>query len=450
MTMSRHHLDRSMGSQICGLASSSDNAWNVNFNSGNVNYNDRDNHNRALAVCRPVPASESQGVTYKELYKALIKARHGKVASINQMRFDHRWMDGLLDLQQAINDHTWSPRKTTCFIATHPKAREIHAPDFADRVVHHWLVPKLEEIYEPTFIFDSFANRKGKGSHKAVKRLRDFVCQVYSGQGSGWYLQLDIKNYFVSLHRPTLYKMLKARMSKLDLPEHVQRVAHALLRQSAAQQGVIHCSTPAERARVPAYKRLENAAPGCGLPIGNLTSQFFANVYLDRLDQFMKRELRVERYIRYVDDFVIVHRDRAVLEGLLEKIRAFLRDELRLELKNDIRLRPLDSGIDFLGYVVYPTHTRVRKRVLSHANEALDAWQAQRIRNGIASATPADYRSLEAIWASYCGHLKHASSHRLQQRILARNPWLQTLTSTKRRFSHQLEGRRVHIKVRTT
>ncbi|MDR3445944.1 RNA-directed DNA polymerase [Dyella sp.] len=450
MTMPRHHLDRSAGSQARGLASSpSDYAWNVNFNSGNVNYNNRDNHNRALAVCRPAPASEGQGVTYKELYQALVKARRGKVASVNQMRFDYRWMDGLLELQQAINSRTWSPRKTTCFIATRPKTREIHAPDFADRVVHHCIVPKLEAIYEPTFIFDSFANRKRKGSHKAVERLRGFARQVYSGQGGGWYLQLDIRNYFLSLHRPTLYKMLKERMVKHAVPDHVQHVVHALLRHSVAKQGVIHCSTPAERAQVPPHKQLENAGPGCGLPIGNLTSQFFANVYLDKLDQFVKRVLRVDRYVRYVDDFVLVHRDRAQLETWLAQIRTFLRDELKLELKDDIRLRSLSAGIDFLGYVIYPTHTRVRRRVLRHANESLSAWRQNHTHGDQAHATPEDYRRLDSIWASYQGHMRHANAHRLQQRMLDRQPWLKTLTSTKRRFSHKLEGQRITIKVKS-
>ncbi|GGA00152.1 reverse transcriptase/maturase family protein [Dyella caseinilytica] len=449
MTMPRHHLDRSAGSQVSGLASSSDYAWNVNFNNGNVNYNNRNNHKRALAVCRPVPASESQGVTYKELYQALIKARRGKVASINQLRFDHHWMDHLLELQQALNSFTWKPRPATCFIAQRPKARQIHAPDFADRVVHHAVIAPLEAEYDPTFIHDSYANRKGKGSHKAVQRVQHFMRQVYSGQGGGWYLQIDIKNFFPTIDREVLWGILKPRMERSGIAPWIMHAIHALLRQSVEKTGVIYRCMPTELARIPAYKRLENAAPHCGLPAGNLSSQFMANVYLDLLDQFVKRTLGVARYVRYVDDMVLIHRDRAVLEAWLEQIRAFLRDELCLELKDDIRLRPLASGIDFLGYVVYPTHTRVRHRVLSHATETLQAWQSQHVHGDMARATPADFRRLQSIWASYRGHMKHANSHKLQERILARQPWLRTLTSTKRRFSHQLEGRRISIKVKT-
>ena len=193
---------------------------------------------------------------------------------------------------------------------------------------------------------------------------------------------------------------------------------------------------------------MENAPAGCGLPIGNLSSQFFANVYLDRLDQFVKHTLKAKRYLRFVDDFVLVHHDRAVLEGWQREIEAFLGRELRLKLKDDIRLRPLSAGIDFLGYIVYPTHRRVRRRVLQHAHEALGAWHAAHVRQGKAWASPAEFRQLNAVWASYQGHMRHAQTYKLLQRFVARQPWLSTLTSTKRRFSHRLEGRRITIKVK--
>jgi RNA-directed DNA polymerase len=128
--------------------------------------------------------------------------RRAKKTSRNQLGFDSFWLDGLFALQERLEGDTWNPGPSTCFISLKPKVRESHAPDFADRIVHHWLVPQLEAIYEPTFIFDAYSNRKGKGTHAAVERLKDFVHQVDSGQG-GWYLQLDIRNFFNSIHRPT-------------------------------------------------------------------------------------------------------------------------------------------------------------------------------------------------------------------------------------------------------
>ena len=173
MTTPRYpHPGCAAWSQVYGEAAawSSASAWNVNFNNGNVNNNHRNNNGFALAVRR---AGEFQGeVGLQELYQAWRRARRQKVPSFNQLRFDHRWPDGLLQLQRELLAGRWEPRPSTCFVATRPKAREIHAPDFADRVVHHWLVPQLEALWEPTFIHDSYANRKGRGSHAAVRRAQ--------------------------------------------------------------------------------------------------------------------------------------------------------------------------------------------------------------------------------------------------------------------------------------
>lgn len=198
---------------------------------------------------------------------------------------------------------------------------------------------------------------------------------------------------------------------------------------------------------MPPHKRLENAAPGCGIPIGNLSSQFFANVYLNELDQFVKRQLKAKRYLRYVDDFVLVHRDRAVLEGWKAQIEQFLTDRLRLKLKADQRLRPLSAGIDFLGYITYPTHTKVRPRVLRHAADSLQQWHAAHaVENGF-SATPEDFQRLRSRWASYQGHLSRANGFRLQQRFLQRRPWLAALTVPRRYFHHALFDHRILVKV---
>src|SRR5690606_1428471 len=202
-----------------------------------------------------------------------------------------------------------------------------------------------------------------------------FVRQTHSGQGGGWYLQLDIHNFFNSIHRPTLWTILKPKLERQGVSEQVLRATHALLRRGPLHAGVVYHGTAAERAMVPAHKRLENAAASCGLPIGNLSSQFFANVYLDRLDQFVKHTLKAKRYLRYVDDFVLVHEDRQQLEQWQSEIEQFLARSLRLKLKDDIRLRPLTDGIDFLGYIVRPTHTLVRRRVVAHAQEAFSAWE---------------------------------------------------------------------------
>ena len=344
------------------------------------------------------------------------------------LAYETQWIDNTVTLHQQLASGSWAPKPTTCFIATAPKAREIHAPDFSDRVVHHWLVPQLEAIFEPSFIHDSHSNRKGHGTHTAVERLKAFARQVHSGQGGGYYLQLDIHNFFNSIHRPTLWGLLKPRLQRAGLPERTQRIAHALLRQSPQRHGVRHRSTQQQRTQVPLHKRLENAPPNCGLPIGNLSSQFFANVYLDALDQHCKRTLKIKRYIRYVDDLVIVHSNPHQLRAWRDQIELFIQQRLQLQLKADQRLQPLTNGIDFLGYIIYPTHTRVRRRVIAHAHNKLSTWAHHHITaSGCISATPEQRAHIASVAHSYAGHFSHANSHNLRADFRRRYPWLAQL-----------------------
>jgi retron-type reverse transcriptase len=463
MTTPHYHLHGcSAGSKERGEASSSayagnpdDYAWIVNFNNGNVNWNNRHNHAcvRAVrSVASPV-AGEYQGayerdgtVSLRSLYAAWSDARRGKRPSVDQLRFETRAIDELAVLHEQLNAGTWRPSTTTCFVATRPKAREIHAPSFRDRVAHHWLVPQLERLYERMFVHDSYANRPGKGTHAAVRRLESFVRQVHSGQGGGHFLQLDIHNFFNSIHRGTLYALLKRRMVARALPLPAQRATHALLSRSPTDYGVVTRATPSERALVPLHKRLDHAPKGCGLPIGNLSSQFFANVYLHELDAFVKHVLKARRYVRYVDDFVLVHESRDQLDLWRREIERFLASRLRLSLKPDIKLRPLTAGIDFLGYVVRPRGTLVRDRVVRHARAALRSWQQAHVGIAAIRATPAAYRRVASIWGSYRGHFLHARARRLQADFHRRFPWLAQVAERRLRFDYRAEGRVIQIR----
>lgn len=385
-------------------------------------------------------------VRLQDLARANRRARRGKKPSADMARFQARAIDGLLHLQDQLNAGTWSPGKPTCMVARQPKAREIHAPPFQDRVVHHLIVPPLEALYEPRFIHDSYANRKGKGLLKAVQRLQRFVRQVHSGQGGGYYLKLDIRNFFYTINRETLWAMIKRAMQTARMPMILQRAVHAALRGSPLAAGVIHRASPADRALVPPHKRLEFAERGHGLPIGNLLSQFLANVYLDALDQFVKHQLKAPRYLRYVDDFVLVHQSREQLLQWQGQIETFLREQLGLRLKDERELLPLTHGIDFLGYVIHPTHTRVRRRVVSHARATFSAWARSHVDGGHIHATPAELRTGASQAASYFGHFRHANAHALEQQFHRSYPWLRSL-AVKRRFAPGLEHQRVRIKL---
>ena len=448
MTKPRYPTGCVAGSEVRGKASPLDPAARVVvwFDDGNVNNNNDNNRARARAVR---VAGECQGADtrtlFHQLYDAYRRARRGKKPSADQLTFETRWADNLLDIARCIEAGTWEPSPYTCFIATRPKAREIHAPSFADRVVHTWAIEKIEGPYERQFASCNYANRTGKGSHAAVREAQRYMRQVQSGQGKGWSLKLDISNFFYSIDRKRAWGLLKPAMERFGTPLQVQRVMHALLRRPATDHGVRYRSTPAQRALVPRHKQLANAAPGRGLPIGNLPSQFLSNVYMDPLDQFVKHVLGAKRYIRYVDDFVLFHHDKAQLERWLVEIERFLHDRLGLALKDDIRLQPLTEGIDFLGYVIYPTHTRVRRRVIAHANEAFAAWERDHVRQQHLRATPEDLRRIRSTAASYDGHFRHANSFLLRRALHRRYDWLQAATAG-RKFHHTLENRMLRIR----
>ncbi len=362
-------------------------------------------------------------------HAAWLRARRGKRPSANQLAFDARWLDRLLALKTALRVGDWQPARTVSFIVNHPKTREIHAPVFADRVVHHILVERLAALYEPIFIHDCYANRAGKGTHAAVERLQSFMRQR---NGRGWFLKLDIHNYFNSIHRSILYGLLKTRIAKArHLPAvhalALQSLCHKLLQQKTVER----VSDPDAAARIPPHKRLANAAPGCGLPVGNLSSQFFANIYLNELDQFVKHQLKCHHYLRYVDDFVLLAESRQQLQSWQGQIEAFLTETLRLKLKDDACLAPLSQGIDFLGYRVFTTHRLVRPRVLRHCRDKIETWARRHVHASAAGLRiRADSPTLEALQAmlgSYWGHFKHANSARLRRALFTRYAWLALL-----------------------
>ncbi|MDO8947224.1 MAG: RNA-directed DNA polymerase [Desulfocapsaceae bacterium] len=290
---------------------------------------------------------------YFSLYKAWRSCRRRKRATSQAQLYEAYLLDNLIGTVQALRSGQWRPRRPVCFMVDKPKAREIHAAHYSDRVVHHWLVPRLEELYEPIFIHDIYSNRKDKGTHMAVKRLQHFMrsvsrtgglgdredtlrheeetgCRIpqadflwgtsgmrsHAAHGNkssaaGYFLQLDIKNFFNSVDRRILFSLLQKRLRKAvnqgkldeDTAVSYRDISHIILKQDVGQEAFM-AATPVELARIPPYKRLVNAGKDKGLPIGNLTSQFFANVYLNELDQFIKHVLKCHHYLRYVDDCV--------------------------------------------------------------------------------------------------------------------------------------------------
>jgi RNA-directed DNA polymerase len=273
----------------------------------------------------------------------------------------------LNELYQELLADQYKPSSYNCFVVKDPKVREIFSPSFRDRLVHHLIVRDLTPPLESQLIYDSHANRQHHGSHLAVKRLQRFMRQ--SPQKSTFFIQLDIRSYFTTIAKDILFDILKGRIQGLNkmplkqknwlLNEIVKAIFHNPSKNPKFTGNRYLLKT------IPPEKSLFHQDGRRGLPIGSLTSQFFSAIYLDELDQFVKHSLGAKRYVRYVDDFVIVDESPQRLNTYLKHIDKFLMDRLALRLNHKkTHMQPVHRGCDFLGYVVRPHYILMRKRTV--------------------------------------------------------------------------------------
>ncbi len=358
-------------------------------------------------------------LSYQNLYQQYIACRKRKRNTFNALQFELHQELNLLELLDALQSHCYQPARSVCFIATKPKLREIFAADFRDRIVHHLLVDTLEEYWERVFIYDSYACRKNKGIHAAVTRLQTFMRRVTcNGQRPAWYLQMDIENFFMSIDKTILLNILTPHIQHPDVLWLTKLLVH-----HDCTEDYLYKGRPGLLEQVPPHKSLRHIPTGKGLPIGNLNSQFFANVYLNKLDQFVKHALKCQYFLRYCDDFVLLSESREQLLVWRAQIEAFLHTELALKLNTRReKCQPLSDGVDFLGYIVRRDYMLPRRRVVNQLRQALRAYQRQLVElRGEVLIYHFDYPVLEqcrATLASYWGHLLHADSFRLRQRLL--------------------------------
>ena len=364
-----------------------------------------------------------------------------KTGTINALRFEADLLENLFDLALDLQKGRYRPSRSVCFVTRSPKLREIFAADFRDRVVHHLVVREMEKIWDPRFIHDSYASRKGKGIHGAVDRLQGFMRKVTRNEKkAGFFLQLDVRSFFMSIDKRILFSIF-------DQDPKTSEVLRGLLSTLIFHDPTTDYHFKGNRKllyAIPPHKTLFKVGPHKGLPIGNLTSQFFANVYLNELDQFVKHQLRCRFYLRYVDDFILLSESRAELKEWRERISRFLDDRLALRLKEGDRIRRVSEGADFLGYITRPGYRLVRKRVVNNLKYALARTRDGMIREGEMRGRgdgvngggsrfrglrvrPVVVIHLRQVLASYLGHFKHADSHRLIKSVIQKNPWLRQL-----------------------
>lgn len=282
----------------------------------------------------------------------------------------------LVRLHRELCDRSYRPGRSICFVVTRPKPREVWAADFRDRIVHHLLYNRIAERFHARFIADSCACIPGRGTLYAANRLAMHVrSETENWRHQAHYLKCDLSNFFVSIDKT----ILRAQLHRHIEAGWWRNLADLVLLHDPRTDVELH--SPASLLRVvPPHKSLFNAPDHCGLPIGNLSSQFFANVFLNALDQHVKHDLRVRHYVRYVDDFVIVHRSPAVLREAHDDIEHWLPATLHVRLNpRKTIIQPAARGIDFVGHVLKPWSQTTRRRAVNAALRRIEIAPADKL-----------------------------------------------------------------------
>ncbi len=332
---------------------------------------------------------------FANLVLAARQAQRGKRFRENILKFNYNLEAELAKIKSELESKTYQPGRYKTFDIYEPKPRLISAAPYRDRVVHHALCNIIVPIFEKTFIADSYANRLGFGTHKALRRFTSFA------RSSRYILQCDIKKYFPTIDHEILKSLLRCKLKC----HHTLWLADTIINSSNPQESVIE-HFPSDDLLSPLERRR-------GLPIGNLTSQFFANVYLNSLDHFVKEQLKAKKYVRYVDDFALFSDDC----GFISEARLAIEEHL-VSLR--LKLHPVKSqlfetklGASFLGFRILPDTIRVRTENLRRGRRRLQQLQRDYAQGKI------DFQDVDCSIQSWQAHLAHGDTWRLRQKIFA-------------------------------
>lgn len=334
-----------------------------------------------------------QIVSFENLLQAADLASKGKRNRPNVIQFYLNLEDNLFLLQEQLMNRAYQPGAYDSFYIFEPKKRLISAAPFRDRVVHHALCNIIEPLFESSFIFDSYANRVNKGTHRAIKRFQKYL------RNYRYVLISDIKKYFPSID----HEILKAEIRRKIADQQTLWLIDLIIDSSNPQEPVLDYF-PGDDLLTPIERRK-------GLPIGNQTSQFFANVFLNRFDHFVTEVLGFSAFIRYVDDFVTFSNHKNVLVEVLHESEKFMKN-FRLKLKySKCHILKNDIGIEFLGQRVYPTHRLLKKSNVQRFSARLKKFESK-IAVGEMS-----HKEVQQRIASWLGHAKQADTFRLRRSL---------------------------------
>lgn len=326
--------------------------------------------------------------------------KKGKLNKFDVIEFERNLEDNIFDLHGELANRTYKHGTYKEFHIYDPKHRIIHKATIKDRLVHHMIFKELDEIFDSNFIYHSYSSRNNKGVHLAVKNLFCALRKASKNHTKPVYaLKCDIRKFFHSISHQKLFEIIK---NKVEDPLFLW-----LIWEIISSFSILDTNNFPQRERA---KR--NFWARKGLPIGNLTSQIFANIFLDKFDWFIKKQLRIRYYFRYADDFIIVHSDAAYLEKITILIEEFLKTKLNLELHpRKIQIRKLKQGVDFLGYVILPHYTALRTKTKKRMFKKIKL-NKEKLKQGIISE-----ESFSQSMQSYYGMLKHCNGYKLKAKL---------------------------------
>jgi len=325
---------------------------------------------------------------FDNLELAYRKASRGRSMDRAVLKFRDRLEENLIQMQNELIWGMYTPGKYFVFSVYEPKERLIYAAPFRDRVMHHAVMNILEPLWDGLFISDSFACRKGKGVHAGLDRVTSMLQSAHDMWGGrAFCLQADISKYFPSINHHVLMSIIKRKIKckrTLDLLDQIVFIE-------------------GDRDDVDSHN----------LPIGNLISQWCANIYLNELDMFVKHELKVTHYARYMDDFILLHHNKAELHRMLELVDAFLANKLCLSLNKKTSIFPVEQGIDLMGFRLWRDHRLLRK---SSARRMVSRLRYMRARYAEGKIPMSKVRQRVGSWLAHCSH---CNGWRVRRRIMA-------------------------------
>ena len=333
--------------------------------------------------------------SWESLLEAYRKAACGKRRRESTARFEHQLADRLLELQDELRSFRYRPGPYVNFFIHEPKQRLISAAPFRDRVVHHAICNVIEPWFERRFIFDSYANRVGKGTHRALDRLQQFA------RRHRYALRMDIVQHFPSIDHAILRDILARVIREPDVLWLVDRILESGTGVLDGEYSLVW---------FPGDDLFAVRRPR-GLPIGNLTSQFWSNCYLDPFDHFVKRELRCPAYLRYVDDFVLFGDSRRELwrwkDAVVDRLA-----KIRLKVHARAQVVPVNNGIPWLGFIVFPAHRLIKASKVHHFSRRLhNRWRAH-------CAGEISFAEFDATVQGWINHVRYGDSWGLRRHML--------------------------------